>query len=88
VFAQSGIVLKGAASGTTAVGLFVSATGTSGSFSGINSATSGALSNETVIVPSSVASPVSAANLLFLREDGDMGTALGVCLLSVVGLLA
>lgn len=88
VFAQSGIVLKAAASGTTAVGLFVSATGTSGSFSGINSATTGLLSNETVIVPSSVASPVSSSNLLFLREDGDMGTALGVCLLSVVGLFA
>jgi hypothetical protein len=88
VFSQSGIVLKAAASGTTAVGLFVSATGASGSFSGINSATTGLLSNETVIVPSSVASPVSSSNLLFLREDGDMGTALGVCLLSVVGLFA
>jgi hypothetical protein len=88
VFAQSGIVLKAAASGTTAVGLFVSATGASGSFSGINSATTGLLSNETVIVRCSVASPVSASNLLFLREDGDMGTALGVCLLSVVGLFA
>lgn len=88
VFHQSGIVLKAAASGTTAVGLFVSPTGASGSFSGINSATTGQINNETVIVPSSVPSPVSASNLLFLREDGDAGTALGTCLLSVVGLFA
>lgn len=88
VFHQSGIVIKAAASGTTSVALNVSATGAGGSFSGVNSATTGQLSNEVVIVPSSVASPVSSSNLLFLREDGDAGTALGTCLLSVVGLFA
>lgn len=88
VFHQSGIVVKAAASGTTSVALNVSATGASGSFSGINSATTGQLNNEVVIVPSSVASPVSSSNLVFLREDGDAGTALSTCLLSVVGLFA
>jgi len=88
VFPQSGIVLKAAVSGTTAVALLMSGAGTAGSFSGINSSTTGQINNETILVPSSVASPVSSSNLLFLREDGDAGTALGTSLLSVIGLFA
>ncbi|MGH6760499.1 MAG: DUF2793 domain-containing protein [Phyllobacterium sp.] len=85
IFRQSGLLLKAGISGNGSVSLSVSHSGTPGSFLIANSPADGALHNECFIVPSTVGSPISGSNLIFIREMGANPTLLGTTILSVVG---
>jgi hypothetical protein len=85
VFRQSGVLLKALVEGlsvqATVEGSEAAATG---SFHGVKSFTDGSLNNGQLTVPTSVLSPVSDSNLVFVRETVT-GTAMSVTALSVLG---
>jgi|GEM_PF-646209 len=86
VFRQSGLLVKLAAGGAAGndVQLDMSPDGSPGSFIGVRSAAGGVAAAGQVILASSVASPISNSNLVFIREQ-DAGGNLGVTLVSVAG---
>lgn len=84
VFRQSGLLLKVGIGGTAAVTVAMSDSGVSGSFLTANSPADGLLHYECIIMPSTVRSPISNSNLVFVRETAT-ATALGTTLLSVAG---
>jgi hypothetical protein len=86
VFRQSGVLLRSAVQGvSTQAVLDTSETGASGSFNGVRSESAGALLGGQYTQACSVLSPISNSNLLFVRET-ITGTALGITVLSAVGL--
>jgi hypothetical protein len=85
VFPQAGLMMKTAAIGSgVSVGFAASETAQGGSFSGINAMPDGAANGGLVIVPTSIRSPVSGSNLVFVHETGSGGTLL-TTLASVIG---
>ena len=89
VFPQTGLLLKIGAAGAAGseVSLDASPSGAVGSFAGVKSTDTGALRISQLVVPTDQSSPVSDSNLVFVREGGASG-GLGVCLVSVTGVLA
>lgn len=87
-FHQNGILLKvrSLPSASGACGLDVSGDGSSGSFLGVLTLDDTPSSTGQFIVPSTVSSPVSSTNLLFIREI-DLGYGAGVSIVSVNALL-
>jgi Protein of unknown function (DUF2793) len=89
VFRQSGLLLKtGVAGNGGRTIVSVSEAGAGGSFLSTCSFDTGNLNTGMLVVPSSVPSPVSNSNLLFVREEGATTGALGLTMLSVSGVLA
>lgn len=86
VFRQSGIVLRSAVQGaSTQAVLETTEAGASGSFNGVRSESNGMLMGAQFTQVCSVQSPISNSNLVFVRETVT-GTALGITVLSAVGL--
>jgi hypothetical protein len=85
VFPQAGVLLKGLIEGlSTQAVLDTTEAGVSGSFAGLRSESSGSRLGGQYTQMTSVLSPVSNSNLVFLRETVT-GTGLGVTSLSVAG---
>lgn len=82
VFPQKGALMKFGSGG--AVGMAVSGTAASGSFSGESSLSTGGSNSGIIITSTTTPSPVSVSKLVFVRED-DGGNTLGVTLLTMVG---
>jgi len=86
VFRQSGVLLRSAVQGvSTQAVLDTSEAGATGSFNGVRSESNGGLMGAQYTQACSVQSPISNSNLLFVRESVT-GTALGITVLSAVGL--
>lgn len=86
VFRQSGVLLKAAVAGSAvAAVLETSEAGASGSFNGVRSESNGSVQGGQYTQACSTLSPISNSNLVLLRETVT-GTALGVTLLSAVGI--
>ena len=89
VFPQQGVLLKAGVSGVGGrVSLLASANGAAGSFNGVNSLSNGLINSGVIVVPCTVPSPISASNLIFLREDDIGPNTLGLMLASCLALLA
>lgn len=85
VFRQSGVLLKGLVEGlSTQAILDTSEAGVSGSFAGLRSESGGSRLGGQYTQMTSVQSPVSDSNLVFLRETVT-GSGLGITSLSVAG---
>jgi len=85
VFRQSGVLMKGIIEGASTLALLdTSETGATGSFSGYRSESTGARLGGQHTQSTSVQSPISNSNLVFIRETVT-GTALGITALSVIG---
>jgi len=85
VFPQRAVLLRAAVQGiATLATLDTSESGATGSFNGVRSQTDGALSGGQYTQPTSVLSPISNSNLVFLRETVT-GTAQGITISSVLG---
>ncbi len=86
VFRQSGVLLKAAVAGVSVSAVLeTSEAGVSGSFNGVRSESAGGVQGGQMTQACSVLSPVSNSNLVFLRETVT-GAAIGIALISVVGL--
>lgn len=86
VFRQAGILLSGLAQGISVQATMDSSeAGVSGSFHGLKSFNDGTLNATQFTVSSSVLSPISNSNLVFLRETVS-GTAMGITGAACVGL--
>ncbi len=89
VFAQSGLLLKAGASGVgVRVRLNVSATAALGSFMSMNALSNGQTNESMLVVACQTPSPISAANLVFVREDDAGPGTLATSLLSCMAVLA
>jgi hypothetical protein len=85
-FRQKGVLLKGLVEGVGVQAVLdTTEAGLSGSFSGIRSESGGSRLSGQYTQLSSVQSPVSGSNLVFVREAAA-GAGMGVALLSTVGL--
>ena len=85
VFRQSGVLLKGLVEGlSTQAVLDTTEAGVSGSFAGLRSESGGSRLGGQYTQMTSVQSPVSDSNLVFLRETVT-GSGLGVTAVSVAG---
>lgn len=85
VFRQSGVLLKGLVDGvSTQAVLDTSEAGVSGSFSGTRSESGGSRLGGQFSQTTSVQSPISNSNLVFVRETAT-GTGMGFATLSVAG---
>ena len=86
VFRQAGVLMKGIVEGASTLALLdTSEAGVSGSFSGYRSESTGARLGGQHTQLTSVQSPISNSNLVFVRETVT-GTALGITALSVIGI--
>lgn len=86
VFRQSGVLLKALVEGASVQALLdTSEAGLAGSFNGIRSESSGGRLGGQMTQVTSVQSPISDSNLLFIRE-GATGAGVGIALLTAVGL--
>ncbi|MEZ5958978.1 MAG: DUF2793 domain-containing protein [Hyphomonadaceae bacterium] len=86
VFRQRGVLLKGLVDGiSTQAILDASEAGVSGSFNGFRSESNGTRLGGQVTLVTSVQSPISNSNLVFVRETAT-GTGMGFATLSTVGL--
>jgi len=89
VFPQAGLLLKtGVAGNGTQTSVSVSNSAVSGSFSGTSSDGTGNLLSGMLTLSTTILSPISNSNLLFVREDGPAAGAIGTTLLSVIGIWA
>jgi hypothetical protein len=86
VFPQKGVLLKALVEGVGVQAFFdASDSGNPGSFNGIRSELSGSRLNGQFSQVTNTPSPVSASNLLFVRET-VVGAALGITAISICGL--
>ena len=87
IFPQAGLLVKATLSADAVAGnLGVTPTGASGSFTNIFGQSDGSITSGQITVPSTVLSPISNSNLLFIREtDGGADTLL-VGAVSVFGI--
>ena len=86
-FPQTGILCKASLAGAQA-SLALSGSAVTGSFVAISSPNDGSPSNGLILVPCTVASPVSAANLVFLRETITGSGGITVSLASSLAVFA
>ncbi len=87
-FYQAGIIAKVVAlpGASAEAGLDISPDGAAGSFLGTRGYAGQASASSQIMIPSTVASPVSASNLLFVREQ-DLGGGIGIAIVSVNAVL-
>lgn len=85
VFPQKGIVCKSgfAPENGFAMALAMSPSGEGGSFISSNSPTDGSWTSSLLLIPCSIASPISNSNLIFVREH-DFGGNLGITLITSI----
>lgn len=88
VFPQSGLIAKIAASGVARVGFAISPSALPGSFANVASMNDGALNHGLALIPCVTPSPVSASNLVFVREDDAGPATVTICLATSMALLA
>ncbi len=86
-FPQTGILCKASLAGAQA-SLALSGSAITGSFVAVSSPNDGSPSNGLILVPCTVASPVSAANLVFLRETITGSGGITVSLASSLAVFA
>lgn len=87
VFPQKGLTFKNTVFGVTGrAGLSATPTGLGGSYIGGNSLSDGSPNVGMSMVGTSVLSPISNSNLVFIREDQDAGGQIGIATLVVAGI--
>lgn len=85
-FKQRGLLLKFLAIGVgQSIGIAASSDGSGGSFSGVNCFSNGGANGGMVTLGTSVASPITNTNLVFLREFGAGTDTIGLCSASIMG---
>lgn len=87
VFPQAGVQLRGLVQSTASVQANIDSTptGASGTFHGVKSFTDGTSQAGQFIIPTTMPSPISNSNLVFIREGAS--TTLNICGVSVLGVL-